>query len=245
MSKPVPTPQQIMAARSDLKRRLESFAREVRVENMLRVGSGSRPHVANVVVDGVECVVKDHQGCDRWFAMWLGPILSRREVRALQRLDGVTGVPRVLNVLDRRAFTMSRIDAKPYRGSDLDARQWREFFEQMVQLVRTMHDRGVAHCDLRSPDNTLITSKGAPAVVDFVASYTRGAAWNPWSRWVFARLCEVDYSAIEKQKRTVCPELQCGVAAYRGTPVIGPLARNLGVGVRKLARLLFTGGRRG
>ncbi len=241
MPKPVVTESARAIARDRLARRLHRLSPGARVSGMLRVGSGSRPDVALAVVDGVDCVVKDHAGCDRWFALWLGPLLARREVRALERLATVEGVPRVVRVLDRRAFAMSRLDASPYRGCQGDAEFWRQFFDAMYALVSTMHAHGVAHCDLRSPDNTLVTMVGRPAVVDFVASYTRGSQWNPWRRWVFARLCEVDRSAIAKQMRTVCPELLGDddvVALEEGW--LGTLARGFGVWVRRIARRLFT-----
>lgn len=244
MPKPAPTETERATARERLENRLERLSPGARVSSMLRVGSGSRPDVAVVCIDGVDCVLKDHAGCDRWFARWLGPMLARREVRALERLAPVEGVPRVVRVLDRRAFAMSRLDASPYRVRRGDRDAWREFFADMERLVAAMHERGVAHCDLRSPDNTLVTADGRPAVVDFVASYTRGARWNLWSRWMFSRLCEVDHSAIEKQKRTVCPELldEAG-ATMRDEGMLGSLARGFGVWVRNLSRRLFTDGR--
>ncbi len=243
MPKHVPTDSERAAAARRLANRLEKLSPEARVSTMLRVGSGSRPDVAVVSIDGVDCVVKDHAGCDRWFALWLGPLLARREVRALEQLAAVEGVPRVVRVLDRRAFAMSRLDAAPYRARRGDTETWRYFFTAMDTLVDAMHERGVAHCDLRSPDNTLVTPDGRPVVVDFVASYRRGARWNLWSQWMFSRLCEVDRSAIEKQMRTVCPELldEAG-AASREEGVLGKLARGFGVWVRNVSRRLFTDG---
>lgn len=240
MPKPVVTDAERAAARDRLACRLDRLSPGARVSSVLRVGGGSRPDVATAVIDGVDCVVKDHAGCDRWFALWLGPLLARREVRALERLATVDGVPRVVRILDRRAFAMSRLDASPYRGRQGDVEFWRQFFDAMRSLVSAMHAQGVAHCDLRSPDNTLITSAGRPAVVDFVASYTRGARWNAWNRWVFVRLCDVDWSAIEKQMRTVCPELLDDGAAVREEGRLGTLARGFGVWVRRISRRLFT-----
>lgn len=221
--------------------RLAELAPRARVRRMLRMGSGSRPDVAVVVIDGCQWVVKDHQGCDPWFAKWLGPILARREARALELLSGLEGVPKMVRMLDRRAIAMSWIDARPYRQRTAGDQVWREFFTDMERLISQMHSCGVAHCDLRSPDNTLITPQGRPVVVDFVASYTRGGYWNPVSRWLFGRFCSVDWSALDKQKRTVCPQLlDASARRLSREGVIGWLARNFGVMVRNIARMLFT-----
>ncbi len=241
MPKPLPTDAEREAARARLQSRLSRMRPGARVRRMLRVGGGSRPDVAVVELAGVACVVKDHQGCDPLFARLVGPLLARREVAALQRLVAVDGVPRVLDVLDRRAFAMTLLDAEPYRRRQRDVEQWRMFFQAMQALLADMHAAGVAHADLRSPDNTLMTAAGQPALVDFVASYRRGSRFNPLGRWMFARLCAVDASAIEKHKRTVCPSLVVDGAAVRGEAgFVGRLARGFGVQVRRLARRLFT-----
>ncbi len=243
MPKPRPTEQQRTRARERIEGRLRAFGGDARVIEVLRVGGGSRPDVAVVSMDGAECVVKDHLGCDRWFGRLLGPLLSRREADALRRLHGLEGVPRLLRVFDRRAFAMSLLDGEPYRGRSLPVEEWRRFFDAMQRLVDDMHARGVAHCDLRSPDNTLITGQGMPAVVDFVASYTRGSRMKPWSAWLFAKMCAVDISAIEKQKRTVCPELVVDPTAAEhggGKGALDRAGRRFGVTVRRIARRLFT-----
>ncbi len=248
MPKPKPTAADCETARTGLEQRLKSIGFDAEVLRMLRVGGGSRPHVAVARLDGKSCVIKDHAGCDPWFARLLGPMLARREMRALDRLEPVDGVPRLLHRFDSRAFAMGLLDATPYRCASHTDNEWSLFFARMEELVATMHNMGIAHCDLRSPDNTLITSNLKPAVVDFVACYSRGAGWNPWSRWVFARLCKVDISAIDKQKRTVARGLVKdvdGQQAINREGLIDTAARNFGVLVRNVARLLFTKKRSG
>ncbi|GJL82879.1 MAG: hypothetical protein DHS20C01_25130 [marine bacterium B5-7] len=242
MPKPQPTAADILAAHDRLKARLEYVGADARIVQMLRVGSGSRPHVAVVIIDRSEYVIKDHAGADPGFAYWLGPMLARREVRALTRLKSLCGVPKILQVIDKRAFVMSKFDAVPYRQQDLSESEWASFFEKMQRLVDGMHRLGVAHCDLRSPDNTLMTVEGQPVIVDFVASYTRKGRWNFISRWIFNRMCEVDRSAIDKQKRTVCPALlDADAAVVEREGYLARLARGTGVLFRNASRFLLTG----
>lgn len=242
MPKPPPTPAQIFAAENDLLNRFGDQLPGLKIVRVLRVGGGSRPHVAIIETDELTAVIKDHGGCDKQFARWLGPLLARREVRSLRQIEALDTAPSVLKVLNRRAFMMSRVEAIPYRQQTRQPEEWKEYFEELKLQVDAMHDLGVAHCDMRSPDNTLIDSNNRPVLVDFVASYRRGARWNLWSQWVFSKLCTVDHSAIEKQKRKVAPHLlKSPEAGKSGGGAIGWLARKFGERVRDLSRFLFTG----
>lgn len=49
---------------------------------------------------GQPIVVRDTQSARRWLA-WLARRLCRREARALDRLDGLPGTPRLLGWADR------------------------------------------------------------------------------------------------------------------------------------------------
>jgi len=244
MPKPVATPEQKAEAARRICARLKNLGRPGQVIRVMRVGQGSRPHVAVVRIGGSDYVLKDHAGCDRWFARLLGPLLARREARALRLLSDVPGVPGFAGFLDRRAFLMEQVDAQPYRRINQDEAEWAVFFGRLESMIGEMHRKGITHCDLRSHDNTLVDANGNPAVVDFVASFRRGRAWNLPAAWLFRRLCQVDISAMDKQKQTVAPGLfRSGTTPYNREDegLLARSARNLGVGVRKLARRLFTG----
>jgi len=207
---------------------------------VIRRGRGSRPDVVRVRYRDTEAILKDQSGCDAAFARLLGPLLANREARALERLRGVPGVPAVLARPDRRSILMEYVAATPLTRASHD--DWPGFFDALELLLARMHRRGVAHCDLRSPNNTLVDAGGRPVLVDFVASFRRGASWNPVSAWIFQRFCAVDRRAVLKLKSIVAPELVAPEERHllvhrrgfqRGT-------RRLGMTVRAVARRLFT-----
>lgn len=211
----------------------------------IRRGGGSRPDVLKVRYGDRQAILKDHNGCDAAFARVIGPVLARREARALDALRGLAGVPALLGRPDRRSVLMEYLLARPItRATHSD---WPAFFTALERLLDTMHDRGVAHCDLRSPDNTLVDESGKPVLVDFVASVRCAGAWNPIGRGIFHVFCRVDKKAVIKLKSIVAPEL---IAAderelLEHGPVIHRAFRGLGIGIRKLTRKLFTRSRRG
>lgn len=207
---------------------------------VLRRGGGSRPDVLRVRHDDTDSILKDQNGCDAAFARLLGPVLAWREARALRRLHGVVGVPELLGRPDSRSVLMEYIPAAPITQASHD--DWPAFFAALERMLDAVHDRGVAHCDLRSPNNTLVSDAGDPVLVDFVASVRRGRPWNPVGRWLFGLFCRVDRKAVIKLKSIVAPELvtddERPLLKHRA-PAHRAL-RRIGIAIRNATRRLFT-----
>lgn len=206
-----------------------------------RTGQGSRPDVLLVEKDGEKAVLKDHNACDPVFGFVLGRLLVWRETKALKTLRGTNGIPDLIKRADRRALLMTYAPALPVKQRR-DEVDWETYFPRLSNLVERMHAQGVAHCDLRSPNNVLVDESDNPYLVDFVACVFRGAEWNPLSRWLFKRFCQVDRSAIAKLKKRYAPELLNDVEKelLQSESLLERSARNFGVGVRHISRLLFT-----
>jgi len=211
------------------------------VHEVYRRGSGSRPDVMLIGIDDKFAVLKDHGACDPWFARILGPMLARRECRTLDRLQGIHGIPALLGRPDSKSLLIEYIHATSLANSDANT-DWSVFFERMAGLLANMHARGIAHCDLRSPFNTLIGSDGDPYLVDFVASVSRGRRWNFAANWLFTRFAHADNEAMIKLKASVAPELvsEQEYARYSSQSVLERAARWFGSGVRTFSRKLFT-----
>ncbi len=206
-----------------------------------RVGQGSRPDVLLVEKDGEQAVLKDHNGCDPLFGFILGPLLVWRETGALRELQELLGVPTLIKRVDRRALLMAYVPALPVKQRR-DEVDWNIYFPRLSGLVEKMHAQGVAHCDLRSPNNVLVDEHNNPYLVDFVACVFRGRNWHPISRWLFKRFRRVDRSAIAKLKMRYAPELlnDTEKELLQSNSALERAARGFGVTVRNISRLLFT-----
>lgn len=214
-------------------------------QNVLKVyrrGGGSRPDVMLIEVAGLKAVLKDHGACDPLFARVLGPLLTAREARALARLRSMRGVPEVLKRPDSKSLLLEYLQVSQLSDEQNQKTNWKAFFERLQLLLTDMHERGVAHCDLRSPFNTLIDNNSDPVIVDFVASVTRGQPWNLPANWIFRRFVEADKAALIKLKKAVAPELISDLEYKRFTnhSKFEQFARWLGIQVRYLSRRLFT-----
>ena len=145
---------------------------------------------------GQAVVIRD-SGAARWWLSWLARRLCRREARALARLDGLPGTPRLL------AVEAGRLRREWIEGRPMQIARPRnsEYFRDARRLVAAMHRRGVAHNDLAKEPNWLVRPIGAPAIVDFqlaLVSVRRGR--------LFRILAHEDLRHLLKHKRVYCPE---------------------------------------
>lgn len=144
---------------------------------------------------GREYVERDTGGA-RWWTAWLARSLCRREARALARLDGLPGTPRLLHA-DRRKLRREWIDGKPMQLAE--PRDPGYFRAARALLVR-LHRHGIAHNDLAKEPNWLVTPAGEPALVDFQLALV-----SPRRGRLFRTLGREDIRHLLKHKRSYCP----------------------------------------
>lgn len=204
-----------------------------------RTGEGTRPEVTLVRVGNRQAVLKDFSRSAVWFGRVLGPLLAYREARALILLDGIRGVPRLIRKVSLRALLIEHIDGVPARAIPPGS-VTPELFEKLEKLVRAMHERGVAHCDLRSGGNIVVNSAGQPYLVDFVAHIERG---KPLWDWVFHRFCQADLVAVLRLKQRLAPALVSEDDEHRllldRDAILPRVARMIGRNVRNISRFIF------
>jgi len=177
---------------------------------------------------GTGIVLRDARAA-RW---WLRPLarhLCMREERALRRLTGLRGVPRVLwhrdGVLAREwiaGLPMQR--ARPADPA---------YFRAASRLLRQLHAHGVLHNDLAKEPNWLVTESGEPALVDFQLARV------VTHRGRLARaLGHDDLRHLLKHKRTYAP--QCLTARERRILATPSLASRLWMATGKRAYRFVT-----
>lgn len=206
-----------------------------------REAQGTRPDVLLIKVQGDEAVLKDYSFSDTWFRRFIAPLLVYREIRSLRMLDGIEGVPRLYRVYNKHAFLIEAINgiaASQKKTGELDS----AFFKRMVELINRIHERGVAHCDLRSAGNTIVTEDQHPWLVDFVASVHQGSRWNVVTRWLFRQFVAADQSAVLKLKKRIAPEMLTDEeieSMENPRSLIERTGRKIGKTVRQLTQTVF------
>jgi hypothetical protein len=134
---------------------------------------------------------------------WIGRWLSKREASALMRFSDVSGVPKLIGMIDDDAVVREYIEGHPLAKGE---RVHDDFFEQLRQLLRTIHDRETAYVDLEKCENVLVGDDGAPYLIDFQIAWWTPAGWmgkTQLLRWIQNRLQAADdYHVLKLQRRT-------------------------------------------
>jgi len=126
---------------------------------------------------------------------WLARVFARREQRALQRLEGLEGVPALIPAaLPEPAHVLrSWIEGRALaRAEELPE----DFFEHLDRLVGALHARGVCHNDLHKEQNILVGPNGLPYLVDFQL-----ASVHARRGVLFSSRAREDLRHVEKHRR--------------------------------------------
>lgn len=206
----------------------------------LRTAGGTRPDVRVVDIDGKRAVVKDFKRSDLLFRLLIGPILIKRERKALEQLKDVEGVPRLLSSIDRYAIAIEHIPAPSLYN--IDGPPPPGFFRELAGIMDEVHKRGVVHCDLRSSGNVLMDENGRPRVVDFAAAIVRGRGLNPLVNCIFRQFVDADMKSVLILKRKHAPERLTPDEITRLNTLLPfeNTARKLGSTMRRITRFLLT-----
>lgn len=172
----------------------------------LRPSTGQRPDVHVVDIDGKQVVVKDFGNRGFLLRVLVGPWLIGRECRMYQKLSGTPGIPRFHGRLKRHALAYEYVEGQDCSGLDA-SRLDTAFFSKLAGLLERVHERGVAHCDLKRSANIILSRDGEPHLVDFAAAFPRAARWNVIGTWFFNQMCITDWRGLAKLKRHARPDL--------------------------------------
>lgn len=146
--------------------------------------------------EGINLIIKTAMG--RGPLLWLRRKTLRREYRAYQQLEGVAGIPRCYGFLDRRYLLLQQVQGQPYRDAEIIDRE--QFFDQLLVILKAIHGRKVAHGDLKSKGNLLVTSQQQPCVIDFGTAFRLKSRWHFINNWFFRTAKRLDLNAWVKHK---------------------------------------------
>lgn len=170
---------------------------EARVVQRLQHGRWRDPDVLLVGGPGGSVVVKDFGPRTALVRHTLGRFLVSRELRAYNALRGHPAVPRLLGQLDAFAFA---IEYRPGErmNREITGRVSPDFSSTLEKAVRALHERGVAHLDLRHRSNVLVgEDDGGPILIDFASAI----CFRPGglaARWLLPLFARYDLRAVEK-----------------------------------------------
>lgn len=177
-----------------------------RKSRVLRMPSSTRPALWVTEQDGVKAVVKDFTSNGFLFRQFIGRFLVWRESKAYRKLRGLKGVPDFYGAIEGLALLTEAIPGRPVEGLEKEEPLPEHFFEELRDLVKSIHKRGLAHCDLKRAPNVLLGDDGKPYIVDWSASIAeREFRFFPF-RLVYERFIVDDLNGVLKIQLRHRPE---------------------------------------
>ena len=141
-------------------------------------------------------VVKAASG--RGVLRWLRTRMLRREYRVYTHLAGFVGSPRCHGLLRGRYLILEYIDGRPLRDAPIEDRS--AFYSDLFGMIKQLHERGIAHSDLKRKDNLLVVAGHRPCLIDFGAAIIRKPGFAPLNHFLFRTAQRFDFNAWIKLK---------------------------------------------
>jgi hypothetical protein len=138
--------------------------------------------------------------------LWLGKWLCDREVRFYAACADLPNIPSLIGRVGKtglvHAYVPGRPLAKEHPIPD-------SLFDELFELLRTLHARKIAYVDTNKPQNILQGEDGRPHLIDFQISFDLHDFWgdNLLTRGILKRLQKEDFYHVLKHKRKLRPDL--------------------------------------
>lgn len=146
-------------------------------------------------------VIKDFAPCPPFIRRTWGRVIARREYLAFTKLKGIPGIPEDTFLLDEYAVCYRYIPGRTLKDTPSEM-LGPDFFLKLEHLVTRMHERNLAHLDIRNRRNILVTEAGEPALLDFQTSLHL----EHMPRFLRNLLEDVDFSGVYKNWNKTRPE---------------------------------------
>jgi tRNA A-37 threonylcarbamoyl transferase component Bud32 len=192
---------------------------------LLREPTKTRPPIWFVEEGGHKAVVKDFSRQGWLYRNIVGRALIWREKKAYNMLQGIEGVPCLYRTIPGNALIIEAVEGQDLRsfeeelvamiqdGVDPSVLEEKRrflspvFFEKLKKLVDKIHERGMAHCDLKRTPNIMIGKNGSPYIVDWAAFMAKSESRVFPMNILYRRFLQDDCLAITKLKVNNRPDL--------------------------------------
>ena len=143
-----------------------------------------------------KCVIKVPHG--RGLLRWFHVSMLRHEHRVYKHLADFTGVPVCYGLIDNQYLVLEFIEGFTIRAKR--PLHEAEFLAKLLEMIKAMHQRGIAHMDLKRKDNLLVTADDKPCMLDFGTAVIRKNGFHPFNHFRYRLAKQFDYNAWIKHK---------------------------------------------
>ncbi len=124
--------------------------------------------------------------------------LLRHEYRIYQKLQGMQEVPVCYGMANNEYLVIEYIEGQTIRERRPDSDS--EYFVKLLQAIKEMHHRKVAHFDLKRSENLLVTENDEPKLIDFGVSIARKDGLHWLNQYLYKLAKQFDFNAWARHK---------------------------------------------
>ena len=162
----------------------------------------------------------------RGIRKWISTLMLRHEARVYEQLTDFPAAPRCYGLLRNRYLVLEYIEGAPARYAGIADRE--AFFVELLEHIKTLHARGIAHSDLQKKDNLLLVDGQHPCLLDFGAAVIRKSGFAPFNHVHFRFAARLDFNQWAKLKyQGRLERMSAADRVYYRRTLIEKLARNL------------------
>jgi tRNA A-37 threonylcarbamoyl transferase component Bud32 len=173
---------------------------------VIREPSSTRPAVWLLAQGGPRAVVKDFRPNGFLYRNIVGRFLIWREKRAYRKLRGLMGVPKLYREIGGLALVFEQIQGRSLENLEKETQLSENFFKELRDLVTEVHERGLAHCDLKRAPNVLLGKDGQPYILDWSSAISQREFRFFPLKIIYRRFLLDDFNAITKLQLRHCPD---------------------------------------
>lgn len=129
---------------------------------------------------------------------WLNRWFLHHEYETYCRLTGISGIPHCYGLFQGRYLALENVESQTLRHANIRDRD--AFFAEMLAIIKSIHERGVAHGDLKRKENILVTHDSRPCLIDFGVAVYRKPGFHPFNHFRHSFSHQHDFNAWVKHK---------------------------------------------
>lgn len=137
---------------------------------------------------------------ENWWSKSINRWSIKREYKIYKKLKNLKGIPFCYGLTDQGDLVLEYIDGASYRDKQFELDGNDQFFDALLELIKSMHNVGVAHGDLKRKDNLLVDQNLKPYLIDFGTAVINDDRSGAFKKIVFDFLRRTDLNAWIKHK---------------------------------------------
>jgi serine/threonine protein kinase len=174
--------------------------------SVVRKPTSTSPAIWRIEKHGHKAIVKDFRYNGFLYRNIIGRFLIWREAKSYRKLKGLKGVPIFYGCIGGITLIVEEIEGTDIEKLEVISSLSDTFYKELKDLIKDIHNRGLAHCDLKRAPNIMKGNDGRPYIVDWASAISKREFRFFPMNLVYERFIKDDLNAVTKLRLKYQPE---------------------------------------